>query len=316
MKFIFSMDSSQIKQFMICPLSWYLQYQVNPEIAGSKNLKLKTAYPKGGGADKGTYVHKLNDVFFSLRAAQRTQSSQAHAHAAMEFIKTAGTADALGIGKDDERFLLERFLQFVLHHDSRKDELIPIKDPEGNPGVEVPFSKVLFEDADRMYIVEGRIDLLCMLNRGQVKAWADHKTQSRFNDLYHWKPQFLTYAWATGFNYGLINYIGLQQKINANTFRYVPIEFPEWKIEEWADKMLQCFRVIEEGLTGPIDPLQYFYNRKIEASCGGAFESTPCMFTKLCEIEPWNQRLKDFVMEREFELVEKWQPWKLEVEEA
>jgi len=304
-KFTLILDASQIKTYLTCPLSWYLKYIVSEEVNGEQNMI--SVIPWGPAMNKGTYIHKLMDIYYSLRSADPNAPINAHAQTTVEFIEKAGTAKNLELDNKTVIFLNMRFLQYVNYY---KRDFTVLKAPDGSAGVEVPFAKLLYENSQVKFIVEGRIDVL-MAFQDPIKGWGDHKTQAQRKDLYGWKPQFLTYAWATGFHYGMVNYIGLQKEYQKNsTFRRDIIEFPQWKIDEWEKTLKDIFFNIYDGLNCK-NQFEYFRNRRNLNSCSGAWESTPCSFCSLCKIEPWNAKLRDVIKSNKFQLVKAWTPWSL-----
>lgn len=195
-KFTLILDASQVKTYLTCPLSWYQKHIVSQEINGTKNLI--SVEPWGGALNRGTYIHKLMDVYYAMRSAEPHIAINAHAGATLEFVDGAGTAKALKIDPKDLVFLNMRFIQYCNFYTR---DLGVLKAKDGSPGLEVPFAKCLYEDQYSKFIVEGRIDIL-MEFQDPVRGWGDHKTQGQRKELYPYKPQFLTYAWATGFHKG------------------------------------------------------------------------------------------------------------------
>src|SRR5438552_2942127 len=69
-KFTLTLDASQLKTYLICPLLWHYQYR--------ENLRLTDTFTglplRGIAADKGTLMHKLLEIFYTLRAQDSNQN--------------------------------------------------------------------------------------------------------------------------------------------------------------------------------------------------------------------------------------------------
>ena len=165
----------------------------------------------------------------------------------------------------------------------------------------------------KIFIVEGKIDGITEIN--QTQAWVDHKTQSRTYDLYPYLPQFLTYTWATGLSWGILNYIALHETYDPKkTFRRKITMYPKHMIEAWEKRMLDIFTQINIRLQwgdhqwpdNGVDDL--FYKIRNQESCAGKY-FTPCQFTQLCEIDFAAKPLLETIKASNYIKVEKWTPW-------
>jgi len=298
-KFILQLDSSQLEQYMICPLSWYYKY--------FENIRLGTAVRKKA-PDMGTIEHKLLEHFYT--ALGEGKSRYAAANIAQSKLIEEDAFTKLNL-REEAVFLKKRFMQYVMHYDERDFNFV--KSSTGEVGTEVGFAKTLYENEECLYIVTGRFDGL--VETGSGTAWVDHKTQGREMDLYPFNPQFLTYAWATGLEWGIINYIRMHQEYDKNkTFKKQPIMFPKHLVKSWEVKMLRIFREIHDKFLDPILLQARFYYDRNEESCAGAFKSKPCQFCQLCEIDPVDKNRIAQVKASNYQVVPKWEPWKLEEE--
>ena len=311
MKLNITLDSQQLYTFGICPLQWYYSYK--------ESIRLATTDQKVA-ADKGTLVHYLMDLYYTERATKPSESRLLHAsNICQRFLSEKKTLELFPTSDlitDDnfglDTFLCDRFMLYV--HRYLNDDFKPLI-VNGKPGIEVGFSKLLYEDDSVRFILEGRIDLLVDLAGG---AWVDHKSEGKYNPLYFYKVQFRTYALATGYMFGLINYFGMQEDkdrklLKANKlFRRDLIAFKPEMIQEWKQKVLRIFWNVFYGLALPENEQEkYFYELKNESSCSGAFDSHPCQFTHLCE--EYNWKFKQEIKEFKYKKVEPWVPWQIEV---
>lgn len=292
-KLIITLDASQIHEFMTCEQRWHYGYVENLRLADMQTEAM----------DKGTLVHKLLETYYFYKAEDCDGLTQMQlGEKTVEAFKVNNYTGRAGFPKDTENFLINRFIAYLMYYSGNRD-LEPITN-NGVPGVELGFSKILFEDENVVYIVEGKIDLIHVV--GENLAWTDHKSQDRLNNLYNFKPQFLTYAWATGYDYGGINYFGMQKEVKDYTFRRTFVHYPRWMRERWEGKMLKVFRQVEHMKR---DPTCCGIEMNLN-SCAGAFESHPCPFTQLCETE--NDEMRENIKAFKYKKVEKWSPWKIE----
>jgi hypothetical protein len=217
-----------------------------------------------------------------------------HANACIDLFKKLKVN--FNLSKEEIVFICSRFLQYVTS--TYGSDYRPVV-KNGIPAVELGFSKLLYEDDNYLFVVEGRIDMLAIINGETI--FVDHKTQGKVQELYKFSPQFLTYAWATGLSKGIINYIGLQDTLVDKSFRRQLISFPKWKINEWKKKMMTIFSSISSTI------LYGSGFERNENSCQGKF-GWPCQFTMLCETENINiqQGLKE-----QFYEIKIWKPWEL-----
>lgn len=290
-RFTLALDASQINEYLTCPRMWHYRYNRNLVRAGRKTKAL----------DKGTIIHQLADLYYNLRSMDPSKPHLTHCSSVIELLKAQKIK--LSLTKEELEFLAMRFFQYAVRY-SNGD--IKPKTKHGVPAVEMGFSKILRDTPDYLYVVEGRIDLIG--SYAGVEMFMDHKTQAQAKDLYQFCPQFLTYAWATELNRGMINYIGLQAEMTEKTFRRQLINFPKWKVHEWERTMINVFDEIRIDLETEkwLETSPYAMNQH---ACGGAFNSSPCMFTQLCETA--NENLKESIIKQNYE-IRIWKPWELE----
>lgn len=297
-KLIITLDSSQMKTFMECEQKWCMSYVENLQYHLAKMIYL----------DKGTFVHKLLEVFYVLRTLNPKEDRFITQKTVIDLYKKGKLFKHSGLTKEDEQFICERFLQYVMKWISY--DFVPSK-RNGTPGVEIGFSKVLYETEESLYIVEGKIDLISQTNHPiPFDCFVDNKSQERMKNLYPFKPQFLTYAWATGFKWGIINYFRLQQKYDPrDTFRRDLIYFEDWQVNKWKVKMIRLFerieRVMRKNEISQMENLKPEMFEQNELSCGGANESSPCSFTHICENPGYEKEMKMVY----YNVRSKWSPW-------
>ena len=288
-RFTLALDASKINEYLTCPRMWYWRYYRNLVYSGRKTKAL----------DKGTLIHCFADMYYNFRALDPTVNPMSHVNAVLGAIKA--TQKEMRLEKEEFEFLKMRFLQYGMRY-MQNDIRPSVK--KGKPAVELGFSKVLKETPDVLYVVEGRIDLIGTY--AGVELFMDHKTQAQAKDLYQFIPQFKTYAWATGLNRGMINYIGLQAEVNDKTFRRQLVTFPSWMIANWEKKMISVFDAIRIDLESGEEWFETSPYSMNDHACGGSFNSAPCMFTRLCETH--DRGIRESIIKQNYE-IRIWQPW-------
>jgi hypothetical protein len=326
-KFVLTLDSSQIDCFLECQTKWHYQYQ--------KRLQLSSAAPNVP-MDIGTYGHKLLEIIYKERARGNEKSAIdtafaynidketcrcSHGQEKHYICKDLGDENTsnscLSIGcscqdfnpvefplpATDRQFVRDRILQYTMIEGSAIPELIP-KSPEH---VEVGFSHKLYEDQDRLYILEGRIDLLGQIAGNCPNGWADHKFQSRERSLHLKSIQFRNYSLVTGLPIGVINYIRFAKKIEKDkTFKREIISFSRAELTAWESELVKIFAKVQNFVVNQQFPWFLDESRNWSA-CSGKF-GYPCEFTKLCE--NWNQPQLIYLIEKaEYKEKAEWRPW-------
>ena len=215
----------------------------------------------------------------------------------------------------DRQFVRDRVLDYTFAEGIAIPELIP-KSPDH---VEVGFSHKLYEDDQRLYIIEGRIDLLGQIAGNCPDGWADHKFQSRERDLYLKSIQFRNYAMVTGLSLGVVNYIRFAKKVEKDkTFKRSIISFSRLEMEAWRENLIRIYHRIENALNPSLfaenaedgkdwqwyDSTDILRNR---SACSGKF-GYPCDYTLLCE-NFFNLELIKINESSEFVQKPEWRPW-------
>jgi len=307
-KYVLALDASQIKTFDgECQLMWAYLYRENLRLTGADSSAM----------NKGTIIHFLLEHFYKLLASnpnlQRKEAAQGAIDIFQKVIKESPEA-SFGFDKDLLNFLCQRFIQYVYNYTGR--DLVPATNKtNGVVGIELGFSKILHEDENVLFLLEGRIDLLHNydVNGNEVLCVVDHKTQDRETHLFDFRPQMLTYALAADTDYAMINYVGLQKELTKTSLRRQGCNIPKWMREEWKEYILK-------NIFWPIYWIEKFNEsnevkfRRNRSSCAGAFDSHPCMFTQLCWIQ--NNELRENLKKSKYEKVPKWEPWKMKIEEV
>lgn len=283
-RIVLAVDNSQLVSFLTCPRQWQLQY-----LKSIKPKRLDTL--KVSPLDKGTVVHALLDTYYKARALGNNPND-----ALGICFRTLDKGVELGkipeIPKTDINFIKNRFGVYVANYLTNDYRPLCL---DGIPQVEVGFSIPLIDTLDVLFVLEGRIDLIT------EQMFVDHKSQDRTYNHYPYDTQFLTYALATGLKLGAINYFGLQETINANTFRRQQLSFQQDHLDRWREKVIYYMWRMAEC----IELNHYEHNEK---SCSGQW-GHPCPYTKIDEII--DESIAEQVEQQYYEVVPRWEPWSL-----
>lgn len=330
-KFTLILDSTQITAFLECPQMWDYQY---------RERLLPNDARQNTPMDMGTYGHKLLEIIYKERAKGNGNDALAKAfeydidkktcrcsHGCekhlerttgtheidMEVELHAGPCTSIGcncnkfnsiefpLEKPDREFVKNRVMEYVFVEGT----VIPMLIPKSPEHVEVGFSYNLYEDEKRLYVLEGRIDLLGQIASNCENGWADHKFQSRERDLYLKSIQFRNYSLVTQLPFGVVNYIRFAKKIEKDkTFKRSIISFSRLEIDSWRSELIRIFNQIEFYLR---TNQTYGSEGRNWGSCSGKF-GYPCDFTKLCE--NWtNPGLIQLLKKAEYSEKPEWRPW-------
>lgn len=295
-KTVISLDSWQIKTFLTCEEMFRLAYKEHQR-------RIVFVPPEKRYTDKGSLVHAILGIYYTLRALKPKEDRLKHGTATIQLVKKNKLVQKAGFDDKFEEFIIQRFQQYLFTY--IYGDFIPTF-RNGVVGVEVPFAIKLYEDDHKVYILEGRIDLIGdYLTLG--KAFVDHKTQDRISNLYKKKIQFLCYSLATGLEYGVINYFGLQKELkNEVSLRQTIIHIPKSYTETFK-------KYIIEQVFDPIYAHEVMsksgkstYKRNWN-SCSGPNEKWPCSYSPICEAE--DPEVQALLKQQYYETVPPWSPW-------
>lgn len=327
---ILVLDSSQIATWGECNQQWNLKY--NENLTSSNQIRDDMA--------QGTYGHKLLELYYTnLALGQKTADAWHDAnlfHAAgdfplpiqkrefvhkrcWEYVCTYAQNDIIPLmGQPEKRIVFGPHTSSMDHEYCLKcganREYVISQGPNGTCGqnpetklfpkplVEQGFSYPLLDTPEYLFVLEGRIDVMAMLNNGS-RGVVDHKFQGRERSLYGKSIQFRNYAMVCDFNYVVVNYIRLHQAISEKTFVRDTIYFSSLEKQLWKRRLIEKYKKIaqERALASQ------FGFQKEESACSGKF-GYPCEFTKICndnhDLISINAVKEQFYTKREV-----WKPW-------
>lgn len=327
-KTILILDSSQIDAFLTCPSIWDYQYRqrlIKADRAGNTPM------------DMGTLGHKYLEIYYKGLASGLSESvaleqsmsydidkMTCHCGHGKEYHLTETIYkdepdncyihDCQSIGCQCKKFECVPFPLDLPDRQAVRDRVLMYTMVEGNglPAlrakspdyVEVGFSHKLYEDETRLYILEGRIDLIGQIANNCPDGWCDHKFQMRERDLYLKSIQFKNYAMVTQKDIGVVNYIRFAKKVEKDkTFKRAVISFSKMELESWKKELIEIYRRIECYVNSD---LQYGPAHNWSA-CSGKF-GYPCDYTDLCE----NYMIPTFVqvnINTKYKVRPEWRPW-------
>jgi hypothetical protein len=345
-KFVLTLDSSQINSFLSCNVLWHYEYQKRLKLSsaapnvpmdmgtyGHKLLEIiYRARAQGRSEDcalteafaydidketcrcsHGQEKHRTNIQLIAQRKHSETEEEYAKRCCLITNIGTPCQSIAcpcqsfepieFPLPAVDRQFVRDRVLEYTMIEGTAIPELIP-KSPEH---VEVGFSHKLYEDQDKLYILEGRIDLLGQIANNCEFGWADHKFQSRERSLYLKAIQFRNYSLVTGLSIGVINYIRFAKKVEKDkTFKREIISFSRAELISWESELIRIFAKVQNFIVNQQFPW-FLDDSRNWSACAGRF-GYPCEFTKLCE--NFNQpQLIQLIEAAEYKTKPEWRPW-------
>jgi hypothetical protein len=263
-------DSHQLSEYQRCPRLF--QYSTL-ERKGTRRLK--------DALNKGTGMHNLLYLYYKSRI--KNLSVEKSVKNALRYMRYQRS-----MTKDHTRVIYPKVLQYFAHY--ANETWKPLQ-------AEIGFSKPIYEDDEHLFVYQGKIDLLMEVQR--VNAFVDHKTQSMQKQLPQDSNQFLGYAWATGWNMGIINYINLSEsKAPKDAFRREICNYTPQLVQEWKDTAIETF------LRMAADMRREKFNKQRQG-CLGVYGL--CDFIDVCK--QTSPVVIKGILERDFITKEHWSPW-------
>lgn len=275
------LDSTQISAFYDCPTYW--NYAHNECIS-------KTDLDDKHAITAGNYGHKILERYYKSIAGKTGKTME-------DSIAMEIEPEFQDLPIDLQSLVQQRCREYGYVY-SRQD--VEVFNPDE---VEIPFSQTIYKDNDYLFILEGRIDLICKV--GSSTHFLDHKFQMRERHLYKKSVQFRNYALVTDQILGIVNYIRLHKTVTKNTYVREVISFSRAEIRWWKEELLKIFLRVARYLR---DPRRQFntdwHNWK---SCEGKF-GYQCQYTDICE-NIFAPELLVNIKEFNYKVHEKWLPY-------
>lgn len=281
------LDASQIEIFEACPRKWYYSYVLNlvPHVPYSP-------------FDIGSYYHEcLRHYYTSLRTYRN--SSAILFQSIINFAKDDNLFTKYNInGMENRLFHIKRLISYLNKYEDEDYTMDII-------AIEQGFSYLLYEDNNRRYILEGKIDLV--YNDPITKLTVmDHKTQARKSDRWEFNHQVCNYLNFTKANYFVYNYIGLQDSLPKDGLRREIYKPAEGMLDQWLTEVKLTFDQMYDYLINGTKPDEYDMPRRRSACDSSKYGL--CQYHKLCSVpdgSQWVEVVKSAYKEKD----EVWRPW-------
>jgi hypothetical protein len=274
-------DSTQIARFLECPMLWNLEFKEN---------LAAIALPPNDAIMMGSYGHKLMDLFYKATARGVKTADALEQAIAFNPDSEAGEA-GFPLSQEKRAIVKQRFVEYVYTYIN--NDFVPLSPDH----VEVGFSEPIYEDASRLYVLEGRIDLIGTYQG--LHCSIDHKFQLRAHALYKKSIQFRNYAMVTKTNMFIINYVRLTKGVQNGTFQRDIASFTPLEHYAWKQRLIRAFDKMALALQSET------FEQSWDA-CSGKF-GYPCQFTPLCEES--DKGLIQLKKQTQFVQKPEWKPW-------
>lgn len=232
------LSSSRLDDFMGCERKFSLTY-----LQGYKS-KHENITPQ----NKGTLFHKLAEVYYKAKKDNLLEKDFAGI-----VQKVMDTGRALGLTKynltdEDTDIVVRTFRDYASYYRHENYE---------TQEVEIPFSKVLFEQGDLRVIINGTLDLLVRNQQGH-EIVIDHKTKSKDYMPGELTNQFICYAWATGRRIVMPNRVLFKLgESDEKRFKRQPYTYSARMVEEWSTMVMYRALRIDEMVRANYFPPNY-----------------------------------------------------------
>lgn len=304
-------DSTQISAFDECPQLHDYEYaqslvqinQTDPDLTfqipdkiamGSLGHKYLEIYYRSKGMGSDLAFSARNALDFDPDKEDKIDPEFPLARENRDKVRNRFKDYLMTYGGNDYEIATKRHLEVIVRNG------LPCDVAVDRPIVEQGFAYPLLDTSEYLFVLEGKIDLMCH-SRGEL-FWLDHKWQQRKRLLYRKSIQFRNYALATGLPLGMINYVRLAEKVDKDTFVRDPITFTPGEMHAWKEELTEIFiRMAKARSASAPGELE-----RHRSACPGKF-GNPCKYIPLCDIPYKDQRLAHQKMF--YTKGREWRPW-------
>lgn len=282
---IITLDSQILSAIMKCPR--YTEY------AFIRHLE---PLEKAVALDKGSLLHEGLKVYYRLKNDPNSpaQTLEGKIELAAQAMMDKVYQIDLDIAVCNE--VISNFKAYCAFYKDEDWEVL--KNDEGQPLVEVPFSKVIYQDDQLIIVYEGISDLL--VNSRAGKLVVDHKSTSRNTEPYMLSNQFLGYCWAYKVNNVCVNSIGFQKTYEpAKRFLRFILSYPDALINEWVEVVVSTVKDYLKNVEEQHFPPRFTSCRSIYGDCA---------FAEVCSSEP---SAREWKLKSMYQTREAWDPGKV-----
>lgn len=324
-KFTLILDSTQLANYFACPAMWYLG---DRRLLIRSDIQVKDDAKDDSALDMGTYFHKMAELYY------RTYRFQYDASNALEYALTVDmdkthceckhsiehhscettpgacsiascmcgqfTPRPFPLGAIKRSAVKDRFREYVYVWNAKGDFDVPSPDY-----VEVGFSECLYEDSERIFIIEGRMDI-ARCNYNGTECVVDHKLQVRRKDHYLKRIQYRNYSMVAHLPFLIVNYIRMAKEASSETFKRSIASFTMPEQIHWRKQLIKTYHDISNYLMyGENDhlPPQNWGN----CETGNGYYA--CQFTPLCEETYLGKEMMQNRIEQLYQIRPQWTPW-------
>ena len=269
---------------------------------------------KAEALERGDLMHKMLEVYEGLRcniARLRSDTWRDLAEAGLVvFDEETGALVRNEDNKDPFNFAIRAGRFFATKMDLGADEIEEViyqfteyieyyrDDPWETLDLESVGTKLLYEDEDLKLLYTFKIDRLA--KRERIIAPWDYKTSKKRSETSSLSNQFIGYAWATGSYYVIVDKIGFQKTLSrSERFQRIILSYDQERIDEWVSDSIYWAREYAALLRNPENAPRNL------TSCD---KYSGCIFKTICEHSPSS---RDWIIERDYRVVETWDPSKV-----
>jgi hypothetical protein len=206
-------------------------------------LRKLIPFIKAERMEKGSVGHKILYHYYRELGLNVNRVDKRHRNDIIEEAFKIGTLEATKTDLTREALngVFENCHSYFRHY--QHEDWLPLLDDKGQPLVEVPLTKVLFQREDTSelegirIIFNGIIDLILAARKGVPVTIVDHKFKDRISDLDPLSNQMALYSASTGIQDVLRNDIGSHKEGNPNKFHRPSFRYEQSQMNEniqWA----------------------------------------------------------------------------------
>lgn len=244
---IVTADSHAISSFQECEAQYEFS-QIHKIVTREERL----------GIDRGNVIAVMLEDYYRSKMEGKLDRDRV-----FEIIQQR--LDPSALTTEDKDLIRFRFMRYYGKYRDENLEIIAVEP-------QTAFSKVIYEDADHLFVYEGRPDIIFKSpGLGGLIYPTDHKSRSQNRDIYFYNNQAMGYCWAARSNYFMYNYFGLQETGDPDKWFTRPTKmFTDEQIKEWKEDTIQWFFRIA-------NTTRFLKSRKCQNQYG------LCQYHKLCE---------------------------------
>lgn len=223
-KFTLTLNSHSLSSFQECESKHLYSH-----LLGVEGLNTKLAM------DRGTLYARFLETYYKGKISPKLSRLRYIGNAPLWI---ARISKRLGISSQDSQHLYGAMLDYLKEYQG--ESWIPLATERG-------FSKIIYEDAENLFVYEGRPDLVALsdpINKDLLVI--DHKTQGKTDSFYAHNNQAYGYMWNyTNCHQFVYNYIVFTK---VTQFRREAFEYHASQIEAWCNDTIEWFFRVKNAI--------------------------------------------------------------------